>query len=129
MAQRIRTHRDLEVYKRGFAASQAIFKLSRSFPREERYSLTDQMLRSSRSVTANITEAWRKCRYEGAFVLKLSDADGEAAETQHWLEQAVACGYLSPEVARPLYREYDALLRMLVAMMNNTDKWVLPGRE
>ncbi|MFT3686265.1 MAG: four helix bundle protein [Phycisphaerales bacterium] len=101
--------------------------LTRGLPAEERFSLTDQIRRSSRSVGANIVEAWRKRRYEAAFVSKLSDADAEGAETQYWLEQAVACGYFTPEVARPLYREYDEILAMLVAMMTKPEKWTLPG--
>ncbi len=90
----INSHFDLEVYKRAFAAAMRIFELSKGFPPEERYSLTDQMRRSSRSVCANIAEAWRKRRYPAHWVSKLSDSEAEAAETQTWLEFAVECGYL-----------------------------------
>jgi four helix bundle protein len=83
-----------------------LFELSRKFPVEERYSLTDQVRRSSRSVSANTAEAWRKRRYPAAFVSKLSDAEGEAAETQTWIQFAVSCGYLEAEVGRSLYSEY-----------------------
>lgn len=123
---RINRHTDLEVYKKGFAASMEIFSESRKFPAEERYSLTDQVRRSSRSVCANITEAWRKRRYPAAFVAKLSDAEGEAAETQTWLQFSVECGYLDREKAKFLYTEYDAILGTLVRMISDPDSWTLP---
>ena len=91
---KIRTHRDLEVYEKAFGAAMMIFECSKSFPKEETYSLTDQMRRSSRSVCANLAEAWRKRRYEAAFVSKLSDCEAEAAETQTWIEFAVKSDYL-----------------------------------
>jgi four helix bundle protein len=103
-----------------------IFELSKGFPRDERYSLTDQVRRSSRSVTTSITEAWRKRRYAAAFVSKLNDAEAEAAETQDWLHYAVACGYLNKEEARELFKEYDALLGTLVGMITHADTWVMP---
>ncbi|PYU98312.1 MAG: four helix bundle protein [Acidobacteria bacterium] len=96
----IQSHRELEVYKLAFDASMRIFELSKRFPIEERYSLTDQIRRSSRSVCANLSEAWRKWRYEGAFVLKLNDSEAEAAETQTWLEFAGRCKYLEASQAR-----------------------------
>jgi four helix bundle protein len=91
MTKKIRTHRDLVVYQKGFTASMQIFELSKKFPKEEVYSLTDQIRRFSRSVCANLTEAWRKRRYEKAFISKLSESESEAAETQVWLEFAVEC--------------------------------------
>jgi four helix bundle protein len=94
MAQTIKTHRDLNVYQMAFEAAMRIFELTKSFPKEETYSLTDQIRRSSRSVCSNIAEAWRKRRYEAAFVSKLNDAEAEAAETQTWLEFSAKCGYL-----------------------------------
>lgn len=123
---KINRHNELEVFKKGFAASMEIFRESRSFPVEERYSLTDQVRRSSRSVCANITEAWRKRRYPAAFIAKLSNAEAEAAETQTWLQFAVECNYLSPEKAKSLHAEYDAILGMLVRMISNPDSWSLP---
>src|SRR5580765_6727590 len=84
-----------------------VFEVSKTFPKEERYSLTDQMRRSSRSVCSNLAEAWRKRRYEAAFVLKLNDSEAEAAETQTWIEFAVACEYLDKKSARVLYRTYN----------------------
>src|SRR5262245_55139093 len=100
---KIQTHRDLEVYRKAFDTAMQIFELSKPFPKEETYSLTDQIRRSSRSVCANLAEAWRKRRYEAAFISKLSDSESEAAETQVWLEFAVKCGYLNREDAVPLY--------------------------
>ncbi|MBI5053457.1 MAG: four helix bundle protein [Chloroflexi bacterium] len=88
MAQKITTHRDLRVYQKAFDSAMKIFELSKSFPSEEKYSLTDQMRRSSRSVCANLAEAWRKRRYEAHFMSKISDAESEAAETQVWIEFA-----------------------------------------
>ena len=122
----IRSHRELNVWRRAFDASMAIFGHSRSFPREETYSLTGQIRRSSRSVTTNITEAWRKRRYEAAFVAKLNDAEAEAAETQDWLEYAVKCGSLERSAARTLYAAYEAILKTLVGMITHADTWVLP---
>jgi len=102
-----------------------IFDLSRGFPKEETYALTDQIRRSSRSVCANLAEAWRKRRYEKAFISKLNDAESEAAETQVWLEFTVKCGYLEREAAAELYKIYDDILRTLVGMINHPETWVL----
>src|ERR1043166_2743409 len=112
-------HQDLELYKKAFEAAMQVFELSKKFPREEVYSLTDQIRRSSRSVCANLAEAWRKRRYEAAFISKLSDSETEAAETQVWVEFAVKCGYLNRDRAIPVYQAYDEILRMIVAMINN----------
>ena len=126
---RVVRHRELDVYKRAFEAAMQIFTLSKAFPREEAYSLTDQMRRSSRSVCANLAEAWRKRRYEAAFVSKLSDAEAEAAETQTWLEFAVRCGYLNTDTAKDLYQLYESILATLVGMINHPSTWVLPARK
>src|SRR5579862_3567656 len=101
---KIEKHTELDVYKKAFEAAMAVFEMSRSFPKEETYSLTDQVRRSSRSVCANLAEAWRKRRYEGASICKLSDSESEAAETQVWLEFAVKCGYLGRDAALLLYQ-------------------------
>ena len=93
--QKIQSHRDLQVYQRAFATAMDLFELSKSFPKEETYSLTDQIRRSSRSVCANLAEAWRKRRYQAAFISKPSDSESEAAETQVWIEFAVKCNYLN----------------------------------
>ena len=124
---KITTHQDLDVYRRSFDVSMQIFTLSKTFPKEELYSLTDQIRRSSRSVSANIAEGWRKRRYVKSFVSKLSDAEAEAAETQVWLEYAVSCEYLSADQARSLYQVYNDILRTIVGIINHKDKWVLPG--
>jgi len=122
---KIQEHTDLEVYKKAFDTAMLIFEASKKFPREETYSLTDQIRRSSRSVCANLAEAWRKRRYKAAFISKLSDAESEAAETQVWIEFAVRCGYLLRGRGTPLYQTYDEILRMLVAMINRPQSWVI----
>jgi four helix bundle protein len=121
----IRKHTDLDVYKLSFETAMSLFEITKFFPTEERYSLTDQVRRASRSVSANITEAWRKRRYPAAFVSKLSDAEAEAAETQTWLQYAVACFYITTDQARPLYAAYDSIIGMLVTMIKNPDHWKL----
>ncbi len=122
---RVLKHTDLEVYERAFAAAMEMFRLSKSYPVEERYSLTDQGRRSSRSVCANIAEAWRKRRYPAAFVSKLSDAEGEAAESQVWLQFSVECEYLDRAVAKRVYTECDAIIAMLVHMINHPSDWTI----
>ena len=119
----VRRHRDLEVYQKAYAASMRIFELSKAFPAEERYSLTDQVRRSSRSVCANLAEGWRKRRYPASFVSKLTDSEGEAAETQTWLEFAKDCGYITQPQFEALYAEYDAVLGMLVNMATRPKDW------
>jgi len=126
MAARVTTHRELEVFRRAMDAAMILFEVSKKFPTEERYSLTDQVRRASRSVCANIAETWRKRRYELAFVSKLCDSEAEAAETQVWIAFAVKCGYLTSEAARPLYQSYDAIIRTLVGMMNHAQTWIIP---
>ena len=122
MGKKIRTHCDLEVYQKAFDGAMRIFELSKSFPREETYSLTDQIRRSSRSVCANLAKAWRKRRYEKAFISKLSDSESEAAETQVWLEFAVKCGYMERDSAAALYQTYDSAI---VGMINHPETWVI----
>jgi len=125
----LRSHHELEVYQIGFEAAMQIFELTKQFPMEERFSLTDQIRRSSRSLCANVAEAWRKRRYEGSFLVKLSDSEAEAAETQTWLEFAVKCGYLDTNTARELYQTYDNILGKLVNMINNPSPWLMPNRR
>jgi four helix bundle protein len=125
----IRTHRDLDVFKIAFDLAMEIFQETMSFPIEERYSLTDQLRRSSRSVCANLAEAWRKRRYEASFLSKLSDVEAEAAETQVWLEFAVQCGYLKVEVGRRMLSSYDSILGKIVSLINNPQPWLLPGAK
>ena len=118
-----KSHRDLEVYQMAFKAAMEIFELSKKFPKEETYSLTDQIRRSSRSVNTNIAEAWRKRKYPLVFRNKLSDAEAEAGETQSWLEFAHACQYLTTEEVSPVYKQYDLIIGKLVVMGQNPDSW------
>lgn len=121
----IRTHEDLEVYQLSFQGAMQIFKASQRFPIEERYSLTDQIRRSSRSVCANLAEAWRKRRYEAAFIAKLNDSEAEASETQVWIKFAVQCGYLNTQTGQELYTTYDKILGCLVNMINHPKSWLI----
>ncbi|MBW4577831.1 MAG: four helix bundle protein [Aphanothece sp. CMT-3BRIN-NPC111] len=121
----IRDHKDLEIYKMAFDAAMNIFEVSKKFPVEERYSLTDQIRRSSRSVCANLAEAWRKRRYEAAFVAKLNDCEAESAETQTWIQFAVKCNYLDIDTGRELYGTYNQVLSGLVNMINNPSPWLM----
>ena len=115
--------RDLEVYKAAFDVQQKIFKVTKSFPKAEMYSLTDQIRRSSRSVGANLSEAWAKRRYPAHFVSKLSDSDGETEETIHWLETAFKCEYIAEEVRDDLVSMCQHINGMLNKMMDNPDSW------
>ncbi len=119
----IRSFRDLQVWQKAMDAAMQVFALTKQFPPEEKYSLTDQVRRSSRSVAANISEAWRKRRYPAAFVSKLSDAEAEAAESQTHIEVALRCGYLAPEKASALDGVYNEILAMLDAMAANPENW------
>ncbi|CBN55664.1 MULTISPECIES: four helix bundle protein [Kamptonema] len=121
----IKSHEDLAVYQMAFDAAMKIFDLSKKFPVEERYSLTDQIRRSSRSICANLAEAWRKRRYKAAFISKLNDCEAEAAETQTWIKFAVKCQYLELESARELYATYNQVLSGLVNMINNSNNWII----
>jgi len=127
MSEKITSHLDLDVYRRAFKAAMQIFEVSKKFPKEETYSLTDQIRRSSRSVCANLAEAWRKRRYEAAFIAKISDAEAEAAETQTWLEFAVHCKYLTPDVGKELDDAYEKIIPTLVGMINHSESWILPS--
>src|SRR5215510_14673503 len=110
---KIQQHTELEVYKKAFDAAMLIFQESKGFPKEEVYSLTDQIRRSSRSVCANLAEAWRKRRYRAAFISKLNECESEAAETQVWLDFAVKCCYTDTDKAAALFQEYESVLRTL----------------
>jgi four helix bundle protein len=123
MKRIIRKHTDLEVYRRAQSVAMEIFFLSKRLPKEERYSLTDQIRRSSRSVCSSIAEGWRKRRYPLSFISKLNDSEAEAAETQSWLEFTVKCGYVKRDEGAKLYKEYDAVIAMLVHMITHVDDW------
>ena len=125
VAQKITHHWQLDVYKLSVEAGMRLYKLSKEFPREEMYSLTDQMRRSSRSVSGHIAEGWRRRRYEAAFCDKLNGGEGEAAETQTWIEYSVHCGYLTAKESREIHRVYDRILGKLVVMQNNPGSWLL----
>lgn len=114
---------DLIAYKKGFDLAMAIFEQSKSFPKEEKYSLTDQIRRCSRSVFANLSEAYRKRRYPKHFISKLTDCDGENGETQTWLEFSLACNYISEEKFKIFYRETDEISKLLNYMILNPSKF------
>ena len=122
--QELKGHRDLKVYQLAYKLAMEIFNESKIFPKEEKYSLTDQIRRSSRSVAANIAEGFRKRQYPKMFVSKLADADGEATETQVWLDFARDCEYLSPEKYRELVRGYEEVGKMLGSMMSMPEKFM-----
>jgi four helix bundle protein len=121
--EKIRTHKDLKVFQLSFEAGMMIFHTSKKFPKEEMYSLTDQIRRSSRSVSGNIAEAFRKRKYPKAFVSKLTDVEGEAAETQVWLDYALECSYIEKETHADLFDKYDHIISMLVNMSTKPENW------
>jgi len=121
----IRHHRDLKVYQLAFEAAMEIFELTKSFPKEEKYSLTDQIRRSSRSVCGNIAEGWRKRKYPKSFISKLTDSEGEAAETQVWLDFALKCKYITEQQHEQLYDKYEHIIAMLINMYTKPEQWKL----
>lgn len=126
---KIQSHKELRVWQEAMDLAMEIFVLSKSFPADERFSLTDQIRRSSRSVASNIAEAWRKRRYAAAFVAKLNDAEGEAAETQTHLEIALRCGYVAVSVITALDERYERLLAQLVTMSTQPEVWIISPKE
>jgi four helix bundle protein len=121
----IRSHEELQVYQMAYEAAMKIYFLSKKFPSEEKYSLTDQIRRSSRSVCANLAEAWRRRRYEGNFIRSLNDSEAEAAETQTWLKFAMSCQLLDNNKGNELYSIYNRILSILVTIINNPQPWLL----
>jgi four helix bundle protein len=119
----IRTHEELLVFQNSIDAAVEVFNACRLLPPSEKRSLTDQWLRSSRSVPANIAEAWRKRYYKAHFLSKISDAEGEAAESQVWALLAYRCGYLNEETAARIRARYDTILAQLVSMSRHTGQW------
>jgi four helix bundle protein len=119
--RRISSVRDLEVYRLAFDTAMEIFEITKSFPKEEKYSLTDQVRRSSRSVCTNLAEGWRKRRYKAVFINKLSDAEQEAAETQTWLEFALKCNYIEKGTFKKLDDNYEHVFAMLITMERKVD--------
>jgi four helix bundle protein len=120
---KIRSHRELEVYTLSFETAMKIFKISKGFPKEETYSLTDQIRRSSRSVCSNLAEAFRKRRYPKSFISKLSDSESEAAETQTWLDFSLSCEYITEIEHHSLNETYDKILGKLVNMSLHPENW------
>ncbi len=122
---KIQYHWQLEVYKMSVESAIIIFEQTKKFPKEETYSLTDQIRRSSRSVSANIAEAWRRRRYKKAFIDKLNISESEAAETQVWIEYSIKCNYLERELGKQLHKNYDNIIGKLIIMENNPSPWIL----
>lgn len=120
---KIRSHKELDTYKLAFEVAMEIFMMTKNFPKEEKYSLTDQIRRSSRSVCANLAEAFRKRKYPKHFVSKLSDCESEAAETQVWLDFSNKCKYINEEVREDLFTKYDSIIGKLVNMSLQPEKW------
>jgi four helix bundle protein len=121
----IKQYRELHVYQTAIDAAMRVFVLTKRFPLEERFAMVDQMRRSSRSVCANIAEAWRKRRYKAHFVSKLSDCEAEAEETRVWIEIAYRCKYVTREEARELDRMYDKIIAQLVKMISRSDSLII----
>ena len=118
--------KELLVWQNGIELAMRVFELTKQFPAEERYSLVDQFRRSTRSIPTNISEAWRKRRYVAAFISKLNDSEGEAAESQTWTELALRCRYIDAETARELDTRCEEILGQLSIMARDADKWCLP---
>ena len=127
MTDMITSYRELRVYRNAKKGAMDIFELTKGFPPNEKYSMVDQMRRSSRSVCTNIAEGWRKRRYRAAFIAKLSDAESEACETQVWLDFAQSCGYIDDETARKLEDKYEKIMGQIVLMIQKADQWLIKG--
>lgn len=125
MSEKIKTHKELKVFQLSFEAGMEIFRMTKSFPKEEMYSLTDQIRRSSRSVSGNLAEAFRKRRYPKSFIAKLSDSEGEAAETQVWLDYSLECKYINKETHVLINDKYDHIQAMIVKMIQKPENWSL----
>jgi four helix bundle protein len=119
----VKSFRDLEVYKLSRQLAKEVFEASKKFPKEEMYSLTDQVRRSSRSIGAQLAEAWGKRSYERHFVSKLTNADGEQLETQHWIETALDCSYCSNDLASGLLRQCTSIGKMLSSMISKSEQF------
>lgn len=129
MGEKINSYKELRVYQNALELSMELFRLTKSFPIEEKYSMVDQVRRSSRSVCTNVAEAWRKRRYKAAFIAKLNDAESEACETQVWLEFANRCRYIDATIFNKLDAAYDQIIGQLVRMIEDADKWLIPSQK
>lgn len=125
MGEIINSYKELRVFQGAMDAAMKIFKVTKQFPLEEKYSMVDQMRRSSRSVCANLAESWRKRRYKAAFIAKLSDAESEACETQVWIEFAKRCEYLDVKMCHELDETYEQIMGQIVKMIASADKWII----
>jgi four helix bundle protein len=119
----VSSFKELIVYKKAHKLAMDIFEVSKTFPKEEKFSLTDQIRRSSRSVSSCIAESWAKRIYIKSFINKLTDSLGEEYETEDWLDYALDCGYITTEIHAKLLSDYDEVRKMLIAMINNPEKW------
>ena len=126
---KINSFRELRVYQAAIDASMKIFEITKTFPKEEIYSMTNQIRRASRSVCANIGEAWRRRRYKAAFIAKLNDSETEATETQVWLDLALRSGYITQEFNEEMFMEYESIISQLVVMINQPEKWVIETQK
>jgi len=125
MGEKINSYKELRVFENAMEAAMKIFELTKTYPSEEKYSMVDQMRRSSRSVCSNIGEAWRKRRYKAALIAKLNDAESEACETQVWVEFSRRCNYLEDTICEEMDTVYDRIMGQLVSMINQPDKWLI----
>jgi four helix bundle protein len=124
---RVKSYRDLDVYQLAFGLQQTIFQISRQFPNEEKFALTSQIRRSSRSIGANLAEAWPRRRYPAHFLSKLTDSDSELSETEHWLLTARECEYISDSCYEDLFEQYRVLGRKLGNMISTSGSWSPPA--
>ena len=128
MGEFVTNYRELKVYQNAMDTAMEVFQFTKTFPQEEKYSMTDQIRRSSRSVCANIAEAWRKRRYKAAFIAKLSDAESEACETQVWIEFAYKCGFIDKRLKDKLDDIYEHIISQLVIMIEESYKWLIKSK-
>lgn len=126
---KINSFRELRVYQASIEASMKIFEITKTFPKEELYAMSNQMRRASRSVCANIGEAWRRRRYKAAFIAKLNDSETEATESQVWLELALRSGYITHEFNEEMFMEYESIIAQLVVMINQSEKWIIAPQK
>lgn len=125
MSNKIHSYKELRVYQMAKYAAMEIFEITKNFPAAERYSLVDQIRRSSRSVCANLAEAWRKRRYKAAFIAKLNDSEAEACETQVHIEFSLRCNYIDKKTATKLDDTYEHIISQIVRMIDTADKWLI----
>lgn len=129
MGEIINNYKELHVYQNAMDAAMEVFELTKGFPVDEKYSMTDQIRRCSRSVCANLGEAWRKRRYKAAFISKLSDSETEAGEVQVWLEIALRCKYIDKALHEKLDDDYDHIIGQIVKMIDEPDKWLIRSKK